>query len=203
MKSMTEKPSAGYPVNEIFYSLQGEGYHSGTPAIFIRFSGCNLKCDFCDTDFSSHVYMTVDEIIEEVRLYPATVVVLTGGEPSLQPLGPLVESLHAEGKKLHMETNGTQEIPWPIDWITCSPKRVCINGKNDYLLSPAIFKRADEVKIVLQSEDGLEDLADKFGTTNFFIQPCSGSNIKEAIDYVLKNPRWRLSLQTHKMIDIP
>ena len=94
-------------INEIFYSLQGEGYHTGTPAIFVRFSGCNLKCDFCDTQHEEGTMMTDEEIITKVKKYPAVTVVLTGGEPSLWIDDQLIDLLHQAGKYVTIETNGT------------------------------------------------------------------------------------------------
>ena len=109
-------------INEIFYSLQGEGYHTGTPAIFVRFSGCNLKCDFCDTQHEEGKMMTDDEIIAEVKKYPAVTVVLTGGEPSLWIDDELIDRLHQAGKYVPIETNGTRPLPAAIDWVSCSTK---------------------------------------------------------------------------------
>ena len=109
-------------INEIFYSLQGEGYHTGTPAVFIRFSGCNLKCSFCDTQHEAGTLMTDDEIIAEVSKYPAVTVILTGGEPSLWIDDALIDRLHKAGKYVCIETNGTRPLPESIDWVTCSPK---------------------------------------------------------------------------------
>ena len=110
-------------INEIFYSLQGEGYHTGTPAVFVRFSGCNLKCSFCDTQHEEGTLMTDDEIIAEVSKYPAATVILTGGEPSLWIDDALVDRLHEAGKYVCIETNGTRPLPASIDWVTCSPKQ--------------------------------------------------------------------------------
>ena len=109
-------------INEIFYSLQGEGYHTGTPAIFVRFSGCNLKCDFCDTQHEEGKMMTDDEIIAEVKKYPAVTVVLTGGEPSLWIDDELIDRLHQAGKYVTIETNGSRPLPSDIVWVTCSHK---------------------------------------------------------------------------------
>ena len=117
-----------YRVNEIFYTLQGEGCHSGIPAVFVRFSGCNLRCPWCDTEFSDYTEMTAEEIVAEaLSLYDIPnerrrMVVLTGGEPSLQVDDALVEALHAAGFYICIETNGTRPLPAGIDWITCSPK---------------------------------------------------------------------------------
>lgn len=119
-----------YRVNEIFYTLQGEGAHSGIPAVFIRFSGCNLRCPWCDTDFTDFNEMTAEQIVAEaIDLYDIPnerrkMVVLTGGEPSLQVDTPLIDALHAAGFYICIETNGTRPLPEGIDWITCSPKMV-------------------------------------------------------------------------------
>lgn len=109
-------------INEIFYSLQGEGYHTGIPAIFVRFSGCNMKCSFCDTSHEDGVMMSDEEIISEVVKYPAPMVILTGGEPGLWIDEALVDALHNEGKYVCVETNGMCVLPNNIDWVTCSPK---------------------------------------------------------------------------------
>mgnify|MGYP001533414138 CR=1 FL=1 len=127
-------------INEIFYSLQGEGYHTGTPAIFVRFSGCNLKCDFCDTQHEEGKMMTDDEIIAEVKKYPAVTVVLTGGEPSLWIDDELIDRLHQAGKYVTIETNGTRPLPAAIDWVTCSPKQGV----------KLAIDRMDEVKVVYE-----------------------------------------------------
>ena len=110
-------------INEIFYSLQGEGAHTGTPAVFVRFSGCNLKCDFCDTLHESGIEMTDEAIIDEVCKYPCRMVILTGGEPGLWIDDALVDALHKAGKYVAIETNGTQVLPEAIDWVTCSPTK--------------------------------------------------------------------------------
>ena len=137
-------------INEIFYSLQGEGFHVGTPAVFVRFSGCNLECEFCDTR-------------------------------------------HEEGVMMYVciETNGTCVLPESIDWVTCSPKlgaslRVC---------------RMDEVKVVFLGQDVSPYLQLK--ASSYFLQPCSCQNTAEVVEYIKSHPQWRLSLQTHKLIDIP
>lgn len=130
-------------INEIFYSLQGEGYHTGTPAVFVRFSGCNLKCSFCDTQHEEGTLMTDDEIIAEVSKYPAATVILTGGEPSLWIDDALVDRLHEAGKYVCIETNGTRPLPASIDWVTCSPKQG----------ARLAITRMDEVKVVYEGQD--------------------------------------------------
>lgn len=177
-------------INEIFYSLQGEGYHTGTPALFIRFSGCNLKCSFCDTRHEEGRLMSDDEILEEVKRCPAATVILTGGEPSLWIDRDFIDLLHRAGKYVCIETNGTRPLPDNIDWVTCSPKR---EGKLG-------ITRMDEVKVVYEGQDitAYETLPAK----HFFLQPCSCGNTAETVDCVMRHPKWRLSLQTHKLIDI-
>lgn len=177
-------------INEIFYSLQGEGYHTGTPAVFIRFSGCNLHCSFCDTRHEEGVRMSDEEIMNEVAKYPADTVILTGGEPSLWIDEDFVHRLHQAGKYVCIETNGTRVLPDNIDWVTCSPKQG----------AELQIKRINEVKVVYEGQDitPYEGLS----AGHYFLQPCSGSNISETVDCVMRHPKWRLSLQTHKLIDI-
>lgn len=177
-------------INEIFYSLQGEGYLTGTPAIFIRFSGCNLKCLFCDTQHEEGTLMSDNDILEEVKRYPAVTVILTGGEPSLWIDSEFVDLLHQAGKCVCIETNGTRPLPDNIDWVTCSPKQ-----GGDLKIT-----RINEVKVVYEGQDiaAYEQLP----AQHFFLQPCSCSNIAETVNCVMQHPKWRLSLQTHKLIDI-
>lgn len=188
-----------YRVNEIFYSLQGEGVWTGTPAVFVRFSGCNLRCDFCDTTHECFSLMSLDEIMAEVTSHPALTVILTGGEPSLQVDSPLIDALHAAGRRIHIETNGTRPLPPGIDWVTLSPKG-----------APLALTRADELKVVFQgptpyAPQGVDPLAvaSQVDATHLLLQPCSGANIPLAVTFVKTHPRWRLSLQTHRLIDIP
>ena len=187
-------------INEIFYSLQGEGRFAGTPAVFVRFSGCNLACVFCDTTHQTFKEMTENEIVAKVTSYPATHVVLTGGEPALQLTSSLVQKLHEKGRFVQIETNGTQPLPADccIDWITCSPK-----------YRPVLLAHIDELKVVYQSP--AQDMAqyDKFKARTFSLQPCdvgdkkiNEQTLKQAVDYCMKHPKWHLSLQTHKLIGI-
>ena len=125
-------------INEIFYSLQGEGYHTGTPAVFVRFSGCNLHCDFCDTRHENGEWMSDEAILASIQRFPASCVILTGGEPSLWIDESLIIRLHQAGKRVCIETNGTHPLPAGIDWITCSPKEN----------APVVLTRMNEVKVV-------------------------------------------------------
>lgn len=194
-------------VNEIFYSLQGEGFHTGTPAVFVRLSGCNMACDFCDTDHAHGREMTDDEIVAEVCRHPARHVVVTGGEPLLQLTATLVGKLHAEGRTVQIETNGTlplrDGLESLVDWVTCSPK---------YGRVPTI-QRIDELKIVFELDhpEYIIDpatLADR-GISRYSLQPCdradaawNAANLHACIAYILAHPRWHLSLQTHKLIGV-
>ena len=177
-------------INEIFYSLQGEGHHTGTPAVFVRFSGCNLKCDFCDTAHQSGVEMSDEAIVEAVSAYPCRMVILTGGEPGLWIDDALIEALHRAGKYIAIETNGTQVLPEGIDWVTCSPKEG----------APLHVRRIDEVKVVYTGQDVAPYLS--LPAQDHFLQPCSCRNTEEVVAYIKAHPQWRLSLQTHKLIHI-
>ena len=187
-----------YLVNEIFHSLQGEGLWSGTPMVFLRFSLCNLRCPFCDTDFSSGDKMTAEEILSKVRQVGGDTrrVCMTGGEPSLQIDSSLVDAFHREGYAIHIETNGTRKLPDGIDWITVSPKR------DWQQKAQVVLERADELKLVYTGppQDPSQWLS--FNADSFLLQPCSMQNTSEVVSYVLSHPRWRLSLQTHKYLDI-
>ena len=181
-------------VNEIFYSLQGEGAHTGTPAVFVRLSGCNLACAFCDTRHHDGTLMTPAEIVAEVTRHPASTVILTGGEPSLQDIAPLIDLLHQAQRRVHIETNGTRPLPATIDWVTCSPKPGA---------SP-VLTHADEVKVVYtgQTEAEIDAIRAAITARTYYLQPCSGQNIAQTVDYILGHPQWRLSLQTHLLINI-
>lgn len=186
-------------INEIFYSLQGEGHYAGTPAVFVRFSGCNLKCPFCDTDFHSFREMSIPEILREISVYPARRVILTGGEPTLQLTAPFMNALHEAGYTIHIETNGTNELPAPADWVTCSPKSTAKPN----------LQSIDELKIVYQGEDDDPSQFLSIPAGEYYLQPCDTGDpdrnrdiLEAAIDYVKANPQWRLSLQTHKLTGI-
>lgn len=192
-------------INEIFYSLQGEGRWAGTPAIFVRFSGCNLKCDFCDTKHQEGKLYTEDDLVREIALYDAKHVILTGGEPTLQITRSFVEKLHQQGKFIHIETNGTKALGDDLcclfDWITVSPKA-----------APVCIQRIDELKVIYQGKG--QDMArynDMSITFNdcYYLQPCDVKNeaenariIAETIEYIKQNPIWKISLQTQKILGV-
>ena len=183
-----------YKVNEIFYSLQGEGRNTGRAAVFIRFSGCNLKCSFCDTDFKLYHEMTAEAIVDAVREWKtAGFVVLTGGEPTLQVDGKLIDALHAEGFYVAMESNGTNVPPANLDWLTISPKE------------HVVVTECNELKCIFDGQKPVDDLG--IEADYYYLQPCDVGNdvqnraiTQACIRYIASHPKWRLSLQTHKMI---
>jgi len=185
-----------YRINEIFYSLQGEGHWSGTPVVFVRFSGCNLRCPFCDTDFSASTPMTIGAILDAVRALSGDCrrICVTGGEPSLQIDDCFVKAFHDAGYMIHIETNGTHRLPDGIDWITVSPKSDWISG------AEPVLSHADEIKIVYTGQD--VSRWEKFDARYHYLQPCSCENTKEVVTFVLSHPVWQLSLQTHKYLEI-
>ena len=196
-----------YRINEIFYSLQGEGRWAGCAAAFIRFSGCNLKCPFCDTDFKDYVEMTCDAIIEEVKPWAdCQLVVLTGGEPTLQADETLIDSLHKMGFFVAMETNGTKKPPKGIDWVTVSPK--------DFYVGKDVLKVhfANEVKMVMDDEideEVFHKTARKIDAPFYYVQPCDTGDplrnriiVRRCADFIMKNPKWTLSLQQQKIINV-
>ncbi len=182
-----------YNITEIFYSLQGEGRWTGTPSIFIRFAGCNESCSFCDTDFSPHFTLTQDEILSQVLHYPATHVILTGGEPTLQLTQDIVDALHDHNKILHLETNGVNPLDVNgIDWITVSPKQPGEGWR---------IRKGDELKVIFQGQSLKQYTESQFDY--YYLQPCSMENIEETIEQIKQYPIWKLSLQIHKILDIP
>lgn len=183
-------------INEIFYSIQGEGFWHGTPMVFIRFSGCNLACSFCDTTHQSYKSFSNDEILTEIRKYPSAHVCLTGGEPSLQINQEFIDLLKASGLIIHIETNGTKELPQNIDWITVSPKTESI-----------AIKKAEEIKVIFQGQN--VEKWKNFDAVKHYLQPettgdkrINRLNIRKVIKYIKDNPTWKLSIQTQKMLNI-
>ena len=186
---------------EIFYSIQGEGEHTGKPAIFVRLAGCNLSCDFCDTDYALKFFATVDDVVTKVRALgkDCPMVVLTGGEPFAQREAlDLIEALRKDGRRVHIESNGTIASDLPEDvWLTVSPKE---------RVDERMAKRANEVKLIVDErvpENWLELFADK---KTLLLQPEGNKpkNVAIALEYAKAHPgRFRLSLQTHKFIGAP
>lgn len=191
-----------YRINEIFYSLQGEGMRAGSANLFLRFSGCNLQCSQeeqgfdCDTEFVSGRNMSIEEIIQELRSLSADCrwVVVTGGEPSLQMDEELIDALHSSGFKIAIETNGTREISSKIDWICVSPK-----------VAEHALKQlsAHEVKYVRSYGQGIPK--PRIEAEHYLISPAfegdqlSQKNLNWCVQLVKENPQWRLSIQMHKI----
>ena len=195
-------------VNEIFHSLQGEGYHSGTPAVFVRLSGCNLCCPFCDTQHAGGTEMSEPEIVAAVKsLCPvlrSPLVVVTGGEPALQLTPSLVDALHAAGCRVAVETNGTLPLPGNVDWVTLSPKSLWLGEA-----AAPVLTRADELKVLFDGEHN-PSAYDHIDAAHRFLQPMDTGDaarnaalMHQAADYCLGHPQWRLSLQIHKILNIP
>ena len=195
-----------YRVNDIFYSLQGEGHNTGRAAVFIRFAGCNLRCSFCDTEFDTYREMTAEEIVASINTYSARFTVLTGGEPTLQVDEAFVDLLHQHGFEVAMESNGTRPAPKNLDWLTVSPK---ISGEKWKVESG--WRLPDEVKVVFDEDTVPETYLPSPSTLSLspilYLQPCDTGNaernaiiINRCIDYIKEHPQWRLSLQTHKLI---
>lgn len=191
-----------YRVNEIFRSLQGEGHWTGRTAIFVRLSGCNLRCPFCDTDFHAYREMSAEDILDAVREWSdCRFIVLTGGEPSLQVDQALTDLLHREGYYLAMETNGTQPLHGDIDWVTCSPKSSFLPH------AELALKQCNELKVVF---DGVHPVPYyNIAAQERFLQPCDTGDenqnreiLHRCVDYIFTHPEWRLSLQTHKLIGL-
>ena len=190
-------------VNEIFCSLQGEGYHSGTPAVFVRLSGCNLRCPFCDTRHEHGTEMSEEEVVEAVSRHAARHVVVTGGEPALQLAPSLVDALHVIGRYVAVETNGTRALPANVDWVTLSPKTGVDGGD----VEPLALNCCDELKVVYVGQD--LTLYEHIKAPFRYLQPCWVSdavqcrkNTQDCVNAVLQNPGWRLSLQTHRILHI-
>lgn len=192
-----------YKVNEIFYSLQGEGRWMGRPAVFVRMSGCNLKCPFCDTDFRGYREMSTDDILSKCLEEggECRFIVLTGGEPSLQVDEQLIATLHQAGYYLSMETNGTHAIPEGIDWVTCSPKVDFTEG------GELVVRKVDELKLIFDGEHEVSDHG--IACTFRYLQPCDVGNdsrnyliLSECIKYIKAHPEWQLSVQMHKIVGI-
>ena len=184
-------------VNEFFVSLQGEGHFTGTPAFFLRLSGCNLQCSFCDTSHQSYKEMSEDEIVEEASHHAPRHIVITGGEPALQLTPSLIDKLHEAGFFIQVETNGTLLLPQGIDWVTCSPKG-----------SP-VLNNVDELKVLYKGDGTDLNIADRIQAKEYRLQPLDTGNemqnriiLRDTIAYILQHPKWSLSLQTHKMLGI-
>ncbi len=195
------------PVMEHFYTLQGEGQWAGSPAYFIRTAGCDVGCHWCDVKESWTVkeeqYVKVEEVVKLARDSKAPIVVVTGGEPTMYDLGPLTRSIKTVGLRIHIETSGVYPFSGEFDWITLSPKKFKASREEYYSL-------AQELKVVIYTKHDLkwaEKEAAKCNPqkTRFYLQPewSRKDRVGLIIDYIKANPHWRLSIQSHKYINIP
>lgn len=199
-----------YRINEIFLSLQGEGRNAGRAAVFVRFSGCNLRCPFCDTDFKKYDSLETSEIIE--RIYEAcgenplpSLCVITGGEPSLQLDIALIDAIHDTGMEIAVETNGTKPLPPYVDFVTVSPKSPFIENAN------VMLTEADEVKVVMTENITIEEIRsfEAIKAADYYIQPCDTGFlapnqriIARCVEFIKYHPNWKLSLQQQKIINV-
>ena len=210
----------GYAVKEIFYSIQGEGFHAGRPTVFCRFPGCNLcsglekhrataQCRFCDTDFVGTdgtfgaKYPTANDLAQQLKsLWPSDssvpYVVFTGGEPTLQLDEELIQACHAQGFEIGVETNGTRNVPNGIDWICVSPKP----------RSTLVQTSGHELKLIypqLEEEMNPSHFT-QLNFEHFFVQPMAtekdNEHLQKTLEYCLRHPQWKLSLQTHKIVGV-
>ena len=191
---------------ESFYSIQGEGTHSGKPSYFIRLAGCDVNCDWCDVkdswDIDSSQYKSIDEITNEIKKFSTDLVIITGGEPLMHNLTDLTSALKKLGKKIHIETSGTHPVSGNFDWICFSPKK---------FKKPLdeFFKMSNELKIIISKDSDFrwaEYLLRQIKNKPELILQAEWSKSEiinpKILDYIKSNPKWRISLQTHKYLHV-
>lgn len=198
-----------YRIVEIFETLQGEGFNTGMPSIFIRFGKCNLACPWCDTNYNQYTTKTLAEIMAVVRGFSAKNIIITGGEPTIQPnLERLLDVLKAEGYFIAVETNGLKPVPKHIDYIATSPKRIY---QKNYLKHHIPF--AHEVRIVVDGDmlEFCEQIENTIPAERYYLSPCETDGVMNMLETITQlgklnqrshKPRWQLSIQTHKMAGI-
>lgn len=195
------------PLAEDFYTIQGEGYHTGKPAYFIRLGGCDVGCRWCDAKqaWNPNLFppVEVDSIIERAASYPAKAIVITGGEPTLYPLDYITSELKKRGLEIFLETSGAHELSGTFDWICLSPKR-------NQPPVESIFPLADELKMIIETDDDFEwaeqNAAKTAGHCRLYLQPewsKFSEIVPEIVEYAKEHPRWNISVQTHKYMHIP
>ena len=202
MKILPASSANKYSVNEIFYSVEGEGFFSGCPAVFVRFAGCTMHCAWCDTKYAqkTNFNLTAEQILKKIAVYPCKTVVLTGGEPTERNLIPLLKLLKENKYQIHLETNGANLIDTKlIDFCTVSPKAY-INAK--------MLKKANAVKYITDDKTALKEIESFQKILNkktlFYLQPKNNSkeNIKQCLKLIKQKPNLRLSVQLHKFLNI-
>lgn len=207
-KTVQEQVEAGLmlPLMEAFYTLQGEGYHKGSAAYFIRIGGCDVGCHWCDVkeswDAEKHPPTNIESIVTEAKKYSDTIVI-TGGEPLMWDMEPLTTALNEAGLNIHIETSGAYDITGHWDWFCLSPKK-------NKLPTKEAASRADELKVIIYNKDDFrfaEEQAQRVGKDCvLYLQPewsKRDAMMPLMVDYVLANPQWKVSLQTHKYLNIP
>lgn len=194
------------PLMEEFYTIQGEGFHKGTAAYFIRVGGCDVGCHWCDVKESwnanLHPPTAIEKIVENAEKYSKTIVI-TGGEPLTWDMGPLTEMLKQKGMQIHIETSGAYKLTGTWDWICLSPKKM-------KLPTDEIYKVANELKVIVFNNDDFRFAEEQAAKVNkdciLYLQPEWSKREKMSqliVDYVMQNPQWKVSLQTHKYLNIP
>lgn len=194
------------PLMEEFYTIQGEGYHKGTAAYFIRVGGCDVGCHWCDVKESwnaaLHPPTSIESMVQKAASHSKTVVI-TGGEPLTYDMGPLTEMLKDNGMSIHIETSGAYKLTGTWDWICLSPKKI-------KLPTDEIYKVADELKVIVFNKDDFRFAEEQAAKVNdkclLYLQPEWSNREKMSqliVDYVMQNPKWKVSLQTHKYLNIP
>ena len=195
------------PLMEAFYTIQGEGYHSGKSAFFLRIGGCDVGCHWCDVKESwnadLHPPTEIHKMIHQILAYPVKTVVVTGGEPLMWNMQPLTDSLHNKGMSVHIETSGAYPLSGDFDWICLSPKKN--NPPKE-----AIIPKANELKVIIHNRNDFK-WAEQFvsqcsSDCKLYLQPewsKAKEMMPEIVDYVMNNPKWNISLQSHKYMNIP
>lgn len=194
------------PVMEIFYSIQGEGFHTGKPAVFIRFGGCDVGCHWCDVkeswDENKHPKMSINQITDAIKNYPSKTIIITGGEPLMYNLTELTQTLKSLGYQLHIETSGVYPFSGTFDWVCFSPKKFKTPHES-------IFSKADEIKAIVFNKSDFKFAKSFIKLLNshcmLYLQP-EWSKLRvmlpQIIDYIKNHPKWNISLQTHKYMNI-
>lgn len=194
------------PLMEEFYTIQGEGFHKGTAAYFIRVGGCDVGCHWCDVKESwnaeLHPPTKTETIVANAKKYSDTIVV-TGGEPLTWDMTVLTTLLKAEGMQVHIETSGAYELSGTWDWVCLSPKKL-------KLPTQSVYDKANELKVIVYNQDDFRFAEEQAAKVNkdciLYLQPEWSKRdkvVQEIVDYVMKNPKWKVSLQTHKYLNIP
>ncbi len=205
-KALVEKGEM-LPLMEAFYTIQGEGFHSGKSAYFLRIGGCDVGCHWCDVkeswDAALHPPTHIEKMQESIALFSAETVVVTGGEPLMWNMQPLTDLLHQKGLQVHIETSGAYPLSGSFDWICLSPKKT-IPPKEE------VLAKADELKVIIHNKHDLKwaekNAAQVKENCILYLQPewsKSSKMMKEIVEFVKENPKWSVSLQTHKYMNIP